>query len=92
MGLHKIIKIAVGALSILWIVFLIMIISKGDDAIKAMAEQGEASGVDYMSYIAYLVLDIILPIVINIVLKNMSYSKETLMSTIKGVFLFVVLE
>ena len=91
MGLHKIIKIAAAALSILGIVFLIMIISKGDDAIKAMAEQGEASGVDYMSYIAYVVLGIVLTFVIIFVLKNMFSNKETLMSTIKGVGSFVVL-
>jgi peptidoglycan/LPS O-acetylase OafA/YrhL len=90
MGLHKIIKIAAAALSILGIVFLIMIISKGDDAIKAMAEQGESSGVDYMSYIAYLVLGIVLTFVIIFVLKNMFSNKETLMSTIKGVGSFVV--
>ena len=91
MGLHKIIKIAAVALSILGIVFLAMIISKGDDAIKAMAEQGQSSGVDYMSYIAYIVLAIVLAFVVIFVLKNMFSNKDTLMSTIKGVGSFLIL-
>ncbi|MEZ4798155.1 MAG: hypothetical protein R2785_13420 [Flavobacteriaceae bacterium] len=91
MGLHKIIKIAAAALSILGIVFLIMIISKGDDAIKAMAEQGQSSGVDYMSYIAYVILGLVLAFVVMFVLKNMFSNKDTLMSTIKGVGSFLLL-
>lgn len=91
MGLHKIIKIAVAALSILGIVFLIMIISKGDDGIKAMAEQGETSGVDYMSYIAYAVLFLIVAFVLIFVLKGMFSNKETLMGTLKGVGSFLLL-
>jgi len=91
MGLHKIIKIVAAALSLLGVIFLIMIISKGDDAIKAMAEQGESSGVDYMSYIAYVVLGIVLVFVLMFVLKNMFSNKETLMSTVKGVGAFLVL-
>jgi len=91
MGLHKFIKIVAAAISVLGIIFLIMIISKGDDAIEAIANSGGSSGVDYMSYIAYIVLGIVLVFVIGFVLKGMFSSKETLMSTVKGVGAFLVL-
>ena len=91
MGLHKFIKIVAAAVSVLGIIFLIMIISKGNDAIQAMAEQGETSGVDYMSYVAYVILGIVLVFVIGFVLKNMFSSKETLMRTVKGVGAFLAL-
>ena len=88
MGLHKIIKIVAAAVSVLGIIFLIMIISKGDDAIAAEAG---LSAVDYMSYAAYFVLAIVLIFVLGFVLKNMFSNKETLMSTVKGVGAFLVL-
>jgi len=91
MGLHKIIKIVAAAISVLGIIFLIMIISKGDDQIEAIAAEGGTSGVDYMSYIAYVVLGIVLVFVLGFVLKGMFSNKETLMSTIKGVGAFLVL-
>ena len=91
MGLHKIIKIAAAAISILGIIFLIMIISKGDDAIDAIYQEGGTSGVDYMSYIAYVVLGLVLLFVLGFVLKGMFSNKETLMSTVKGVGAFLVL-
>lgn len=88
MGLHKIIKIVAAAVSVLGIIFLIMIISKGDDAIAAEAG---LSAVDYMSYAAYFVLAIVLIFVLGFVLKNMFSNKETLMITVKGVGAFLVL-
>lgn len=91
MGLHKIIKILAVALSIVGAIFLIMIISKGDDAIEAIYSEGGQSAVDYMSYIAYAVLAIILVIVLIFVLKGLFAGniKKTLISV--GLFFGIVI-
>ena len=54
--MHKILKIVALVLSLAGIGFLIGILAKGDEAIKA----GDNAVVDFMSYVAYVVLFIIL--------------------------------
>lgn len=85
MALHKIIKIVALLLSIAGVIFLAMIISKGDTAI---AETG--AGVDGFLYVAYITLALILVFVLFFVLKGVFEGdiKKTLMSV--GVFLLVV--
>ncbi|MBT8325625.1 MAG: hypothetical protein KJO96_10025 [Winogradskyella sp.] len=85
MNLNKIVKIAAGILGLLGVVFLVRIISVGDDAIKSGAEAGL---VDPMAYIAYITLFVILAIVVFFVLKNLFTNTGTLKNTLISVGLF----
>jgi len=85
MKLHKILKIVVAVLSLAGTVFLAMIVSKGDDAIKA----GDSGAVDNMSYVAYITLILILLFVVFFVVKNLVTHTSSLKSTLIGVGAFV---
>ena len=87
MNLHKILKIVVGLLGAAGIIFLIMIISKGDVAIKG----GDDGVVDNMSYVAYITLGVILFFVVVFVLKNLFSNPATLKKTLVNVGAFLVL-
>tara|TARA_R100001369_G_scaffold92790_1_gene139865 strand:- start:3315 stop:3743 length:429 start_codon:yes stop_codon:yes gene_type:complete len=77
MALHKILKIVAVILSLAGIVFLGMIISKGDDVVKATGE-----GVDGYLYVAYITFAIVLLFVTIFVLKGIFAGniKRTLLS------------
>ena len=85
MGLHKILKIVALILSIAGIVSLAMIVSNGDDAVKATGE-----GLDGFLYIAYITFAIVLFFVIIFVLKGLMAGniKKTLITV--GAFLAIV--
>lgn len=85
MGLHKILKIAALLLSIVGIIFLAMIVSKGDDAVRATG-----SGVDGILYVAYIMFALVLVFVLVFVLKGLMAGniKKTLISV--GMFLLIV--
>lgn len=86
--MKKILTILLGIVGVLSIIFLAMIISTGDDAIKA----GESSGtVNTFMYIGYLVLFLTLAFVVVFSLKNIFSNSETLKSTLKGVGAFALL-
>ena len=84
MALHKILKIVALLLSVAGVIFLAMIISKGDTVV---AETGE--GVDGFLYVAYITFAIILVFVLFFVLKGVFEGdiKKTLMSV--GTFLVI---
>ncbi|WP_115462702.1 hypothetical protein [Winogradskyella aurantiaca] len=85
MTLQKISKIIVAILGLLGVIFLVRIISAGDDAIKS----GEEAGlVDPMAYIAYVVLGVILVLVIFFVLKNLFTNTKSLKNTLIGIGAF----
>jgi len=86
MGLHKILKIVALILSIAGIVSLAMIVSNGDDAVKATGE-----GLDGFLYIAYITFAIVLLFVVVFVLKGLMAGdiKKTLVTV--GAFLAVVI-
>lgn len=85
MALHKILKIVALLLSVAGIIFLAMIISKGDTVVT---ETGE--GVDGYLYIAYITFAITIAFVLFFVLKGIFEGniKRTLFSV--GAFLMVV--
>lgn len=86
--MKKILTIVLGVVGVLSIVFLAMIISTGDEAIKL----GESSGtVNIFMYVAYLVLFLTLAFVVIFSLKNIFSNAETMKSTLKGVGIFVLL-
>jgi hypothetical protein len=86
MGLHKILRIVALILSIAGIIFLAMIVSKGDDVVKQTGE-----GLDGFLYVAYLTLAIVLFFVVVFVLKGLMAGdiKKTLI--VVGAFLAIVI-
>ncbi|WP_299116163.1 hypothetical protein [uncultured Winogradskyella sp.] len=84
--MHKILKIVAALLGVLGIVFLVRIISAGDDAIKS----GESAGlVDPMAYVAYVILGLVLAFVVFFVVKNLFTNTAGLKNTLIGVGAFV---
>lgn len=86
MGLHKILKIVALLLSIAGVVSLAMIVSNGDDVVKATGE-----GLDGFLYIAYVMFALVLFFVIIFVLKGLMAGdiKKTVITV--GAFLVVVI-
>ncbi|MCG2417692.1 hypothetical protein K8089_01570 [Aequorivita sp. F47161] len=85
MALHKILKIVALLLSVAGIIFLAMIIAKGDTAV---VETGE--GVDGFLYVAYIIFAITVAFVLFFVVKGIFAGniKNTLISV--GAFLLIV--
>ena len=85
MGLHKILKIVAIVLSLVGIVLFAMLLSKGDDTVKATGE-----GLDGFLYVAYITFAIVVLFVIIFVLKGLMSGniKNTLISI--GAFLAIV--
>lgn len=90
MTLHKILKIVAALLGLAGIIFLVMIISKGDDAIKASALSGDSSIIDPMAYVTYIIFFLTLISVVIFVLLNLFTNTRTLKSTLIGVAAFAV--
>ncbi len=84
MNLHKIIKIVAALLGLAGIIFLIMIIATGDDAIKAAALEGDTSAVDPIALTAYVILGLVLVFVVFFVLQNLITHPHTLKTTLIG--------
>lgn len=85
MALHKILKIVALLLSVAGIIFLAMIIAKGDEAVTATGE-----GVDGFLFVAYIIFAITIVFVLFFVLKGIFAGniKNTLISV--GAFLLIV--
>ncbi len=86
MALHKILRIVALLLSIAGIIFLAMIIAKGDTEVTATG-----AGVDGFLYVAYIVFAITLVFVLFFVIKGVFAGniKNTLISV--GAFLAIVI-
>ncbi|MBT8268219.1 MAG: hypothetical protein KJN59_03265 [Bacteroidia bacterium] len=91
MNFHKIIRIVAGLLGLAGIIFLVMLISKGDDAIKSAAAAGDTSTVDPMAFVAYITLALILFFVLFFVLKALFTNTATLKKTLVNVGAFLLL-
>ncbi len=83
--MYKILKITAGVLGLIGIIFLIRIISIGDEAIKA----GDNGSVDPMAYVAYIVLGLTIAFVLFFVLSNLFTNRSSLKSTLLGAGLFI---
>lgn len=86
MALHKILKIIALLLSVAGVIFLAMIIGKGDEAVAATGE-----GVDGFLYVAYITFAITILFVLVFVLKGLLSGniKNTLISI--GAFALIVI-
>ena len=86
--MKKILTIVLAIVGILSIAFLAMIISAGDEAVKA----GDASGsVNSIMYIAYIILGLTIAFVVIFSLKNILTNPAALKSTLKAVGAFALL-
>lgn len=85
MALHKILKIIALLLSVAGIIFLAMIIAKGDEAVTATGE-----GLDGFLYVAYITFAITILFVLFFVFKGLLSGniKNTLISV--GIFVAIV--
>jgi hypothetical protein len=90
MGLNKISKIVLAVLGLAGIIFLVRIISAGDEAIKSAAIDGDTSLVEPMAIIAYIVLAVILVLVFFFILKNLFTDTRGLKNTLIGIGAFAV--
>ena len=89
MKLHKILKIVAGLLGLAGIIFLVMVIAKGDDAISAAALDGDTAIMDPMLYITYIIFAMTLAAVVIFVLLNLFTDTGSLKGTLIGVGAFL---
>ncbi|WP_299394901.1 hypothetical protein [uncultured Gelidibacter sp.] len=88
MNLHKILKIVAALLGLAGIIFLVMIISKGDEAIKAAALDGDSAIIDPMAFVTYIIFALTIAFVLFFVVKNLFTNTSSLKSTLIGVGAF----
>ncbi len=89
MNLHKILKYVAALIGVAGVIFLIRIISKGDDAIKAAAVEGDTAIVDPFAWMAYIILGLTVAFVVFFVIKNLFTNTNSLKSTLLGLGLFL---
>ncbi|MEO8773586.1 MAG: hypothetical protein ABI263_00450 [Gelidibacter sp.] len=89
MKLHKILKIVAGLLGLAGIIFLVMVIARGDDAINAAALDGDTAIIDPMLYVTYVIFAMTLAFVLFFVIQNLFTNTATIKSTLIGVGAFV---
>ena len=86
--LHKVLKIVAAIISLLGIVSLARIISKGDDEIDAAALAGDTAIVEPMAWAAYIMLGLVLAFVVFFVVKNLFTNAAGLKNTLIGIGAF----
>jgi len=86
MGLHKILKIVALILALIGIVFLAIILVKGDDVVKVTGE-----GLDGYMYIAYIMFAITLVITLLFSITQIFMHKEALKKTLLSTGLFLLI-
>ncbi|MBA6151681.1 hypothetical protein [Gelidibacter maritimus] len=88
MNLHRILKIVAGLLGLAGIIFLVMVISKGDTAIQSAAADGDSAVLDPMLYVTYVIFALTILLVLIFVLQNLFTNTGSLKSTLIGVGAF----
>lgn len=87
--MYKILKIVAAVLSLLGIIFLVRIIAKGDEPIKAAALNGDTAIIDPMAWVTYVIFAITMVFVLYFVLKNLFTDTGSLKSTLIGIGAFI---
>jgi len=90
MNIQKITTFSCVGLGILGVVFLSMIIGKGDDAIEMSAMQGDYGSVSYIILLAQLILGITILITLGFSIKNLASDKANLKKTLISITAFLV--
>jgi multisubunit Na+/H+ antiporter MnhB subunit len=91
MNLYKISKIVAAVLSLLGIIFLVMIMSEGDEAIKSAALDGNTAILDPMAWVTYIIFALTIFIVVVFVIKNLVTNTKSLKSTMIGIGVFLAI-
>ena len=93
MNIQKITTIACASLGFLGVIFLFLIIGKGDDAIEMSAMQGDYGSVSYIILLAQFILLIAVSISLFFSIKNLASDKQNLKKSMMGIgaFLLVIL-
>ena len=87
MNIQKITTIVCASLGLLGVLFLGMIIGKGDDAIEMSAMQGDYGSVSYIIMLAQLILGIAVLITLVFSAKNLASDKQKLKRSLITFFL-----
>ena len=90
MNFQKIITYCCVALGILGVIFLSMIISKGDDAIEMSAMQGDYGSVTYIVLLAQLILGVTVVISLGFSIKNIISDKANLKKALLSFVAFLI--
>ena len=93
MNIQKTTTLLSASLGVLGLIFLALIIGKGDDAIEMSAMQGDYGTVSYIIYLAQFILLITVLITLFFSLKNLASDKGNLKKSLMfiGAFALVIL-
>ena len=89
MNIQKITTYVSAFLGILGLVFLALIISKGDDAIEMDAMQGDYGSVSLIIFLAQLILGLTVAITLFFSLKNLFSDKANLKKSLMTIVAFL---
>ena len=90
MDIQKITNYTVIFLGVLGLLFLALILAKGDDAIEIAAMQGDFGSVSYIIYLAQAVLAITVLLSLGFSLKNLASDKQKMIGSLKAIGAFLV--
>ena len=93
MNIEKTTTLVSASLGVLGLIFLVLIIVQGDDAIEMSAMQGDYGTVSYIIYLAQFILLITVLITLFFSLKNLASDKGNLKKSLMfiGAFALVIL-
>lgn len=91
MNLYKIFKIIAALLGLVGTVLLVMIISKGDDAITAASLEGDTSLMDSIGWVMYIIIGLTIALVLFFVIQNLFTNTKNLKSTLIGGGAFIAI-
>ena len=89
MNIQKITTYSCATLGILGVLFLSMIIGKGDDAIEMSAMQGDYGSVTYIILLAQIILGITILISLGFSIKNLISDKTNLKKSVLSLVAFL---
>jgi hypothetical protein len=89
MNIQKITTYSCATLGILGVLFLSMIIGKGDDAIEMSAMQGDYGSVTYIILLAQIILGITILISLGFSIKNLISDKANLKKSVLSLVAFL---
>ena len=90
MNIQKTTTLVSVGLGVIGLIFLSLIIGKGDDAIEMSAMQGDYGTVSYIIYLAQFILLITVLITLFFSLKNLASDKENLKKSLMFIAAFAV--
>ena len=88
--MHKILKIVVAVLSLIGIISLFRIISKGEEEVKALAAAGDTSLLEPMAWMAYIILALTVVLVVFFIFTNLFSGGGNIKNTLIGLGAFAL--